>query len=86
MELTRKQFDVLEVLATTTNSLTQRELEKYVGYSLGTINRIWEQKYLKPMTGASKNRMDMQLTTRWAEQIVIRRLAFRIGMVKTMKN
>lgn len=40
MELTRKQFDVLEVLATTTNSLTQRELEKYVGYSLGTINRI----------------------------------------------
>lgn len=40
MTLTRKQFDVLEALATTNNSLTQRELETITGHSLGTINRI----------------------------------------------
>ncbi len=40
MELTRKQFDVLEVLATHTGPLTQRELEKLTGHSLGTINRV----------------------------------------------
>ena len=39
MSLTRKQFDVLEILATFADSLTQRELEKHTGYSLGTINR-----------------------------------------------
>ena len=40
MELTRKQFDVLEVLATHTGPLTQRELEKLTGHSLGTVNRV----------------------------------------------
>ena len=40
MELTRKQFDVLEVLATHPGPLTQRELEKLTGHSLGTINRV----------------------------------------------
>ena len=39
MELTRKQFDVLETLATNLSSLTQRDLEKLTGHSLGTINR-----------------------------------------------
>lgn len=39
MELTRKQFDILEVMVTSKESLTQRELEKLTGYSLGTINR-----------------------------------------------
>lgn len=39
MELTRKQFDILEVLATTKRSLTQRELEEATKHSLGTINR-----------------------------------------------
>ena len=40
MELTRKQFDVLEVLATHPGPLTQRELEKLTGHSLGTVNRV----------------------------------------------
>ena len=40
MELTRKQFDLLEVLAETGMSFTQRELETKTGHSLGTINRV----------------------------------------------
>ena len=43
MELTRKQFDVLEVLATTSTSLTQRELESHTCHSLGTINRVMKE-------------------------------------------
>ena len=43
MELTRKQFDILEVLATTKESLTQRELEKKTGHSLGTVNRVLKE-------------------------------------------
>ncbi len=39
MELTRKQFDILETLAVSKAPLTQRDLEKRTGYSLGTINR-----------------------------------------------
>lgn len=38
-ELTRKQFDILDALATARTSMTQRELEKHTSYSLGTINR-----------------------------------------------
>ncbi len=40
MELSRKQFDVLEVLATNASPLTQREMEKLTGHSLGTVNRV----------------------------------------------
>ncbi len=43
MELTRKQFDVLEVLATSRESLTQRQMEEKTGYSLGTINRVLKE-------------------------------------------
>lgn len=43
MALTRKQFDILEVLATTKESLTQRELEKKTGHSLGTVNRVLKE-------------------------------------------
>lgn len=43
MSLTRKQFDVLEVLATTKQALSQRELEKETKHSLGTINRIMKE-------------------------------------------
>lgn len=43
MELTRKQFDVLEQLAAAQTSLSQRELEKKTSYSLGTINRITKE-------------------------------------------
>lgn len=39
MTLSRKQFDILEVLATTGKQLSQRNLEKVTGYSLGTINK-----------------------------------------------
>ena len=39
MELTRKQFDILEAMATNNASLTQRDLEKITKHSLGTINR-----------------------------------------------
>ena len=40
MELTRKQFDILESLATNKESLTQRQLEELTGHSLGTVNRV----------------------------------------------
>ena len=38
-ELTRKQFDILETLATEEKSFSQRDLEKHTGYSLGTVNK-----------------------------------------------
>lgn len=40
MELSRKQFDILEAMAVSKEKLTQRELEKVTGHSLGTINRV----------------------------------------------
>ena len=40
MALTRKQFDVLETLIERDEALSQRELEKITGHSLGTVNRI----------------------------------------------
>lgn len=43
MELSRKQFDVLEALATSNSTLTQRELESITGNSLGTINRVMKE-------------------------------------------
>ncbi len=39
-KLARKQFDILEALAETGKPLTQRELEKETGHSLGTVNRV----------------------------------------------
>ncbi len=43
MSLTRKQFDILEVLATASESLTQRQLEEKTGHSLGTVNRVLKE-------------------------------------------
>lgn len=43
MELTRKQFDILETMATAMSSLTQRELESITKYSLGTVNRVLKE-------------------------------------------
>ncbi|MBP5208272.1 MAG: NTP transferase domain-containing protein, partial [Clostridia bacterium] len=40
MELTKKQFDILVKLAEAKAPLSQRDLEKSTGHSLGTINRI----------------------------------------------
>ena len=39
MNLSRKQFDILVALAESKEVLSQRDLEKVTGYSLGTINR-----------------------------------------------
>lgn len=39
MELTRRQFDILEALATKKTVLSQRDLEKVTGHSLGSINK-----------------------------------------------
>ncbi len=39
-ELTRKQFDILEMLATSRITLTQRQLKEKTGYSLGTVNKV----------------------------------------------
>lgn len=38
--LTRKQFDLLEAMATAKGALTQRQMEEATGHSLGTINRV----------------------------------------------
>ena len=43
MELTRKQFDVLEAMASSSGAFKQRALEKHTGYSLGTINRVMKE-------------------------------------------
>lgn len=43
MELTRKQFDILSTLAASEGKLSQRELEKRCGHSLGTINKIMRE-------------------------------------------
>jgi CTP:phosphocholine cytidylyltransferase-like protein len=43
MLLSRKQFDILEALAMNRKPLTQRDLEKKTGYSLGTINRVMKE-------------------------------------------
>ena len=39
VELTRKQFDILSILATAKTKLSQRQLEEKCGHSLGTVNK-----------------------------------------------
>ena len=43
MTLTRKQFDILDALASASAPKTQRDLEKETGYSLGTINKTLKE-------------------------------------------
>lgn len=43
MNITRKQFDILEVLATSVSLPTRHDLERLTGYSIGTINYIMEE-------------------------------------------
>ena len=43
MDLTRKQFDVMEVLAAAGEPLTQRQMEEKTGHSLGTVNRVLKE-------------------------------------------
>lgn len=40
MEINKKQFSILAILATEKETLTQRQIEKLTNYSLGTINKI----------------------------------------------
>ena len=44
MELTRRQFDILEALATNKTVLSQRDLEKVTGHSLGSINKTVKEQ------------------------------------------
>ena len=41
--IARKQFDILEVLATSSEPLTQREIESRTGHSLGTVNHVLKE-------------------------------------------
>ena len=43
MSLTKKQFDILETLAISDESYSQRDLERVTGHSLGTINRVMKE-------------------------------------------
>jgi CTP:phosphocholine cytidylyltransferase-like protein len=43
MDITRKQFEILEALALAEKPMKQRELEKATGHSLGTVNRILKE-------------------------------------------
>lgn len=43
MTLTRRQFDILETLAVSRTTMTQRELEKATKHSLGTINKALKE-------------------------------------------
>ncbi len=43
MAFTRKQFDILSLLAEEKNALSQRQIEEKSGYSLGTVNRAVQE-------------------------------------------
>lgn len=43
MSLTRNQFDILEILATTKESLSQRSLEEKTGFALGKVNKTLKE-------------------------------------------
>lgn len=40
MQLTKKQFDILETLAEKKEKLSQRQIEELTGHSLGTVNKV----------------------------------------------
>ncbi len=39
-ELSKKQFDILEILASSKETLTQRDISRVTEYSLGTVNKV----------------------------------------------
>ena len=41
--LTRKQFDILSILAEEKGTLSQRQLGEKSGHSLGTVNRVMQE-------------------------------------------
>lgn len=74
MVLTKKQFDILEILAEENSSVTQRQLEERTGYSLGSINKIMrelgEQKYVSEGM-ITKQGLDMLENYRVKKAIII---------------
>lgn len=42
-DLTRKQFEILELLITEKEGISQRQIEDKTGYSLGTVNRTMKE-------------------------------------------
>lgn len=40
MDLSRKQFAILEAMASSEKDLSQRELERITGYSIGTVSKL----------------------------------------------
>jgi CTP:phosphocholine cytidylyltransferase-like protein len=62
--LSRKEFDILEVLTTAKNPLSQRQIEEMTPYSLSTINRamkdLAEKSYVKNgnITSAGVNALE----------------------------
>lgn len=43
MEFTHNQFDVLNILATTEEELSQRQIEDLTGFSLGKVNKVLKE-------------------------------------------
>ena len=43
MNFTHKQFDILNLLATSKEELSQRQIEEKTGFSLGTVNKILKE-------------------------------------------
>ncbi len=43
MSLSRKQFDVLQVLATANENISQRQAGEVTGHSLGTVNKVYKE-------------------------------------------
>ena len=43
MEFTHKQFDILNILATSNEELSQRQIEELSGFSLGKVNKILKE-------------------------------------------
>ena len=41
---TRKQFDILALLADEKSPLSQRQIEEKIGHSLGTMNRVMKER------------------------------------------
>ena len=54
MSLTKKQFDILDLLCEAQEAITQRELEEATGYSLGSINKIVKALSERGLVSAGK--------------------------------
>ena len=68
--LTRKQFDILSILAEEKGTLSQRQLGEKSGHSLGTVNRVMQEltelQYVTEgeITGAAAGWCPLPLTPR----------------------